>query len=243
MAAVDVERVEWDTFLSDVFDWRQGEHVSLIGHTGSGKTTALLAILPHRRYCVLVGTKARDRTLSGLVRRPRWGRPLRPHEWRRIEDWPPPDPTAERVVLWPRLDRLEDTARQQDVFGRMLEGVFSTGGWCVAADELHYLATHLGLRPQLELLYEQGRSLGVSLVAATQRPAWVPLAVYSQATHLFLWRSTDDRDTKRLSDIGGGIDRDLIRRTTRFLPRFDCLYVNTRDDVAVVTRAPAPKGR
>jgi hypothetical protein len=74
----------------------------------------------------------------------------------------------------------------------------------------------------------QGRSLNVSFVAATQRPSWVPLEAYDQATHLLLWRETDKRNLSRLGDIGG-VDTELIRSVVPTLPKHDFVYVNTRD--------------
>lgn len=53
--------MEWETFLSEFsepggdFIWRQGEHVTIIGNTSSGKTTLARAILPIRRFVTVSG--------------------------------------------------------------------------------------------------------------------------------------------------------------------------------------------
>ena len=40
--------VPWDDFLTYVLDWKQSQHVGLIGPTDSGKSTLSFAILPQR---------------------------------------------------------------------------------------------------------------------------------------------------------------------------------------------------
>src|SRR5690242_7261177 len=73
--------VPWDQFLATRFLWRQGEHVSLIGRTGGGKSTLALAITPKRKYVAVLGTKPRDSTLSGLLKNG--------EGWRRMPTWNP----------------------------------------------------------------------------------------------------------------------------------------------------------
>lgn len=224
----DVDRVAWPAFL-DAFDWRQGEHISLVGPTGCGKTTLGLAILPRRRYVIALGTKPRDDTLDKLRR----------SGWLRAFDWPVPPPRgneARRIILWPRFHRMDDATRQRDIFDRALRGVFTQGGWCIYADELRYLANDLKLDRLLRLLWLQGRSLSVSLVGGTQRPAWVPLEMYDQATHLFLWRDNDESNLKRISGIGGALNPKEVRTLVSRLPLHDVLYLNTRTGRRLITR-------
>src|SRR5690349_6421632 len=62
--------VSWDDFYGYFgANWRQGEHVGLIGPTGSGKTTLAMWLLPLRKYVVVLGTKPRDKTLDELAAR------------------------------------------------------------------------------------------------------------------------------------------------------------------------------
>lgn len=218
------QRVAWADFL-DAFDWRQGEHVSLIGPTGGGKTTLALEILPRRAHVAVLGTKPRDPTLDRL----------RGDGYRVIREWPP-EWNQNRVILWPRMRRIpDDIANQQTQFDNMLRRVFAEEGWCVYVDELHYLCDVLRLQKHLAVYWQQGRSIGLSLVASAQRPASIPLAAYSQATHLFFWRTNDDRDLKRIGGIGGLSSKE-IAATVAALPRHDVLYVNSRTGAMSVTR-------
>lgn len=223
----DVETVPWPVFMASRFQWAQGEHVSLIGNTGGGKTTLALAITPKRRYCVVFGTKPKDSTLSGLLRNG--------EGWQRVQEWKPKDDQT-RLLLWPKAgDAATMVDKQRAVFRPALHRIFRAGAWCVVADEVRYLAKNLGLQRELELYWLQGRSLGISLVTATQRPAHVPLEMYSQATHVFLWRDTDQRNIRRLGEIGG-INQAAVAELVPQLPRFHVLYVNGRTGDMLVTK-------
>lgn len=222
--------VDWSTF-HDSFDWQQGEHVSLIGPTGQGKTTLALKILPRRSHTCILATKPVDPTLSKLASRrtPPSERYVKQRTWA-------PTMLTPRVLLWPPIDNLrEDIDEQVRVFNEALPEIYSAGGWCVYADELQYLVRVLGLGGLLEMFWYQGRSLKVSLVASFQRPAWVPVAAYSSSTHLFFWRTNDDRDLKTIGGLGT-LDSKQIREIVKKLSRYEVLYINTRDDTMLVTK-------
>lgn len=219
----------WRGFVSR-FRWQAGEHVTILGHTGSGKSELARRLLNGRRWTVVLGTKPRDETLDRYV----------DDGYERLARWPP-EPHVTQAILWPRIRDRSDLASLAPLFADALDDIFISGVWTVAIDELHYATGRLGLEPHLSDLWEQGRSLGVSLMTATQRPANVPLLAYSQATHLFFARTTDDRDLSRLAEIGGGTDKAMLRDTVRKLPRFAYCYVNTRTGSMSITRAPAPE--
>lgn len=224
-----IRHVEWSD-LRRAMAWRQGEHVSFIGPTGTGKTTAMLGLLDLRRYVCVIGTKPRDETLESLVKRG--------GGYKRITSWPPPR-IRDRVVLWPHVERASDNARIAGVIREALDEAFAEGSWCIAADEIWYLAHKLKLADMLETYWSQGRSIGLSLVATTQRPAWVPRMMYSQATHLFLWKDLDRTNLDRIKDItGGSLNSTDIRKIVGMLERHEALYLNTRTGTMLRTRAP-----
>lgn len=211
-------RLSWADFMAG-FRWEQGEHISLIGPTGAGKTTLALELLPMRDFVCVIATKPRDPVVSLL----------RQQGYTLLRKWPDhiDHRVTPRVILWPRFGKLTDLKAQQRIIHRALGFMFQSGGWTIYLDELSYLTKTLRLESAVSLLLQQGRSLGVSIVAGTQRPAHVPLLIYDQATHLFLWRDNDERNLRRMGGIGG-LDAAMIRRTVAGLDLHDVLYVNTR---------------
>lgn len=225
----EIPVLEWRDFL-DAFEWKQGEHVTILGTTGSGKTTIMRAILPMRRYSVVFASKPKDPLIAGL----------RSEGYKVIREWPP-HPHIERAVFWPRIERMSDAGKQRQAFYAALYDVYRSGGWTIALDEAAYLARTLNLGHVLKFFYEQARSLNVSVVTLSQRPKEIPLLAYSCATHLFLFRESDAVNIKRLSEISGA-NSGIVKEVVRELPRFSVLYVDTRDGSCYITRV-AQRGR
>lgn len=228
--STDAPRIPWDKFLAREFRWAKGEHVGMIGPTGQGKTTAITNLLPLKRYTVAFATKPRDDSMesliaSGYIRLDRW-RSLDP------QDYP-------RRVIWPDASRLDATDLQRAVFSDAFARIYTEGGWTLALDETWYMDNMLNLGKQIKLYLLQARSLNISLVSATQRPAWVPRELYTSCTHLFFWRTNDETDLNSLSGIGFSSAR-LIREAVSALEQFQMLYINTR--TGKMFRTKIPKG-
>jgi hypothetical protein len=233
---VKVYEVPWagfDEYFRRTF--RQGDHVSLIGSTGCGKSTlAFYGVLPVREHIAVLATKPRDKMLSGLQR----------EGYRKIRKWPP-ELWDKRVLLWPNAQRISDTVNQAVVFSDCLSTVYETGAWCIYIDELHYMIDTLKMERLLSMMWQQGRSMDISVVASMQRPAKVPLLAYSQATHLFFWRCNDEADLKRIGGIGWQDSR-IVREVVSSLygPQGSApkgksnqfLYVNARSGDLIVSR-------
>jgi energy-coupling factor transporter ATP-binding protein EcfA2 len=225
----EAPRIPWDEFLTDVFDWQQGEHTALIGPTGQGKTNTLTQLLPLHPYVVVFATKPKDASMIRLVHDGDY------HVMRR---WHSLDPHKfPRRVLWPDAMSLESETIQRDVFRDALARIYREGGWTVAIDELWFVNNILGLTREIKTYLLQARALGISLLMATQRPAWVPLEVYDQSTHLFFLRDNDERNLQRLSGISFR-SADLIRSVVSDLEKFQLLYINTRTGEMCRTRPP-----
>lgn len=216
-----VELVPWDQ-LRGSLRWQQGEHVALVGPTGAGKTTAALSLVELRRerggFVGFLSTKPHDSTLGQLKR----------NGWRTVTDWPPAAGLSAVIVHAP-LTSLADGPRVGAVIGRALDGMYRAGHWCVVMDDLQVLNDTCGLHRMTRMLLLNARSSKVSIVASTQRPRWVPREVWTQSTHLLIWRCVDADDLRALAGLGNA-DTDRVRATVRALDfdRHECLYVNTR---------------
>lgn len=213
----------WSQFLADDFRWEQGEHLTLIGPTKSGKTTLARQILSLKKWVVAFATKRRDPVL----------RELAGDGFQRFGEWVDVDADiAPRRVIAPQVRGRADTIqsqrdRQREVFGEALNRAFRQGGWTLYLDELRYLTDYLGLAREVEMLWQQGRSEGVTVIGGVQRPRHVPLLAYDQATHLFLFHNGDRSALDRLGEIGGGIEADRVRGAVAALDFHEVLYVNT----------------
>jgi hypothetical protein len=238
-------RIPWENFLDEYFEWKNvdaegnpsGQHVALIGPTGQGKTTMLFALYPIHRFTAVFGTKPQDASLTSFER----------VGFERLDHWKSIDPKhVPRRLIWPQPRKLgEMVPIQRQVFTDAVEHIYAEGWWDVFIDEGYYIDEVLKLSALLRLMYTQIRSTGVSIVLATQRPAWVPVEVYDQSTHLFFWRDTDARNLRRLQEVSVA-HSDLIRHIIPNLEQHQVLYLNTRTGVMCRTRSPKidlPTGR
>lgn len=203
--------VAWADFLPRFMAaWRsntagQAEHVTIEGPTGQGKSVLGLTLIDQRAeargsHVVVFATKPTDRELLALGRQPGW------HIIRR---WPP-SYGQDRVIFWPPFGKVGDHRRRHaQVFREALEAIFHERGRVLYIDEAAYLADDLGLADLMTSCWQMGRSQNLIMVAGTQRPVKVPRAMWSEATWLFAFRTTDEDELRRVSEIGGTDKRQL----------------------------------
>lgn len=219
-----VLRPSWSRFSRDLREvWEPGEHVSIFAPTGAGKTVlAIRGLLPLREHVLTLDAKGGDPELRRagrtLPRYPRW--------------WELDSRGENRIRIFTKPERL------RAVFADALGSVWDDGGWTLYLDEARLATDYLGLSRPLHKLWLFARSRGVSVVAGTQAPRWVPSAMYDQARHLFIGRVRDRRVVDRLSELASDVDglRTLIPR----LGRFEFLYLGSGPPAVV--RFPLKRG-
>lgn len=226
-----IAHIERDEFLSRYWDWRHGEHVSILGPTGWGKTHLAFQLLgpvstPEAPTIILM-MKPRDKTVDQF---------RKSHGLKRVRSWPPPASVwrprkPPGFVVQPRhtFDADVDEDRQYQEFRKVLISAMKRGkGVKVFADEATDLQ-EIKLGRQLSHFLRQARSCEASMFGATQRPYGAPVAMYSQAMHLFIGNDPDKRSQDRYKEIGG-IDPDLLVSATTRLQQFQWLYIRRARD-------------
>ena len=228
-------KVNRHDFIENVFQYDAGEHLTIIGRTGSGKsvlgfelaTETMSAMLPS----ITLAGKPRDKTISEFQKR---------NDLPIVRAWPPPvvksiwqkaaNDEPRGWVLWPKhsfnpeRDNLE-MARQ---FQRAILDSYRRGNRILIADEIVEVQNDLRLKPEVKAVWARGRSMGCGLWSFTQRPAWVDPLAYNSAEHLFLAYEPDAANRKRFGEIGG-VDPKLVTELVMDLDKFEFLYIRRSD--------------
>lgn len=227
--------VRWHEFVALLDSvWTPGppswpnSNLALVGAAGSGKTTLSRELLKLRDYVVVFGTKTQDASLY---------EPLRRQGFVLVDEWNPQDTRHNKVIYRPplRAPTREALAEQALAFHNAMLRVFQVGGWTLYWDEARYLSQTLKLGNEMDLLWLQGRSLGLTIVAGTQRPVSVPLNMFEQSRFLITFRITG-RDDRKTMAAYTGVNEPVVTEAAAMLPPHEFLFVDGETDTIVRSR-------
>lgn len=227
-------RVTWEQLRTKLQrEWKPGEHWTLIGPTGSGKTHAAQTLASLCEHTLTIATKRRDALLEELVPRQLIARDLsKDVMWSRDNK---PMEQHRRVIFWPRysekISAKQRSAMQAKEIRQALDWADRTGGWAVVIDELMWVSRNLRLEAEIESLYFQARTQGVSVIGAAQRPRQVPLLALNQSTYLMLWNTSDKQDLERLRELSAGFPPRFIDSAVQQLSwrEHEALFIDARN--------------
>ncbi len=243
--AEHIEVIDRWVFLDEYWNYKPGEMVTVLAPYGMGKTSLGLDLLEKSAspdlQAVVFKMKKYDDTIDTWVA-------CQPKErrYREISMWPPPRSRflmkkPPGYVLEPAhfQDTEREEAHQRVVFKECIEEsyahAYGAGGRILFADEAYSLEKELDLARQLNRVLTKGRSHWCGMWYLSQRAAWISKWAY-QAHHLFLARDPDPDARKRLADIGGAVDVDIVRSGLDRLELFQFVYVNRNDrTIGIVT--------
>lgn len=235
-------------FLSRYWRYEPGEHVTVLGHTGSGKTWLMMQLLAMtaspKLPSVTTVMKPTDATVT------KWAAA---NGHRIVRDYPVSQfgmiwrRKPNGYILWPEhsynLDPDYDEARHATAFIQALRYAYKTGNHIVAVDDAtraSELATQRtpGRRPitvgkWMRTIWSLGRDPGCGQWIASQRAVGLDLLAYNGASHLLLAKEPDARNRKRFEEIGG-VDSALVAATTRRLRPYHFLYIRRTDDTMCI---------
>lgn len=228
---------EWEEFL-DWFRgaWEPGHHMSFIGPTGVGKTTALVGILPLRKYVVAIDGKGGDPTLEGLLKvgfiESEW--PPKKQIYRDIEDGKPA-----RLIIGRGVKKTSDLPRLRHQVQKCLIDTYDDGGWTVYADELQILTDRrlMDLGSHVERFLIAARSRNISFVGAFQQPVWVPPAMAKMSRWLATFYTRDVETVNRIAEMAGR-PKEEIRGMVAGLPEFGLLLFSNNPRHPVIMALP-----
>lgn len=203
MRQLSVEKVSWNELGPEFLKtWGNAggkfmpEHLAILGPTGSGKSFFMTEILKQRaslrgsHVCILA-TKPADGTLAKLG-------------WPIINKWPPKYDQSQ-VIYWPKAGNLNESIdKQRESVLHMMNSLWHENSNIILAfDEIAYIEEDLKLKQQITRYWREARALGITIVAATQRPRFVSRYMWSESSWTVAFRPKDEEDAEQVATVLG----------------------------------------
>lgn len=230
--------VPWERFIAQYReDWGPGQHPSVLGQNGSGKSWLIRHLLEAccaQRRVLLFDTKAAD----DLWKVGFYKETGLPGDWlaktrRRFQQ--------RDQRKWIRVVPPMSRAAGRAVVAGWMRWAWRQGSTVIVFDETRTIANKApgyGLDEAAHQLWQRGRAKYISVVAGAQSPVYLPSAFYDEATAgLFIGRIKDARRLKRVEEIAGNPD-ELVEVVQR-LGKYEFVFVPPDGDQLMVVKAPA----
>ncbi len=235
--------MSWDEFVAWwAANWEQGQHVGIIGPTGSGKTTIEVALCQVRRWVMALDPKGGDHSLaaSGWARVTKWPLSLRMRE--QIRDGEPA-----RLIVGKVVRTRPQRQANRTLLATVVPALWEQGNWTVVVDELQLLTDRrfFNLADDVVELLIAARNRGISVVSALQRVSvgqqtgGASSTVGDQVTWLAVAYTRDDRMVQRLAELLGRPVAE-VRKVITALPPYTWVIVG-RDPRAPYILVSPPK--
>jgi hypothetical protein len=218
----DIEVVPRREFVADVFDYHDGQHLTMLGPTQRGKTTLCFQLLnrvatPERKAVILHGKfKGRDPVI------PKASESL---NMRIVDSWPPTyrpgDKKRRGYILRPLNGPLSSTDEENEVLAREFKRAIHSNYKNTKAPTI----TVVDERAQCEEDLKIRKSLDGPLMRGAphngewnniQRGRFCSYHCYDAPEHLFVFYDPDLSNRKRYAEIGG-VDPHYVEEVTENL--------------------------
>jgi hypothetical protein len=216
-----VPRIEWDEMDETLHEkWKAGQHFAIFAPTEGGKSHLIRrGLLPlWKRYPVMwIRFKQRDDSTAGfgtkvdrypVIERAKYKVRGRDSEaWEDDPEWFLVQLGEYRFDANAPQDRSPSWHHARRVCGEAMDRAFREGGWVLVIDEVLAIngknppARDLG--SQLENCLQRGRTQPLTMILATQQPAWNNPSMYDQARWVALGRPLDEARYERMGELGG----------------------------------------
>jgi hypothetical protein len=223
----EITVIDRENFIRDYWDYKPGEHVTIIGPTRRGKTYLGFQLLDATTSKKLQGfvlwSKPRDEGTPVEV----WAKRL---NYKMIETYPPPYKFRKPpgYVLKPHQTlkdlKLDEREITKEFRACIMDCYSSKDARIVFIDEAQEVQGPLGLKKECEAMWKRGSGLHCGCWALAQRSAYNSLDMYNAPEHLFLFNDPDKKNRERFGEIGG-VDRLLVERLTNELGQYQVLYI------------------
>jgi len=185
---------------------RVDEHLAVLGCTGSGKTTLASWVLSKAPFDLMpyIAIDFKGDELLGSIERLR---EIGLHE---------------RIPTKPGLYVIRPMPSDKDAIENWLWKVWTKGETGLYIDEAYLLPD----KDAIQNILAQGRSMRIPVIAASQRPVNVPRSIFTEASHIAVFRLNDRKDKQR---VGEFTPQGLIENR---LPDYHAWWYNVKRDAS-----------